>query len=219
MSDANNIGYGQLDPTDFAGPYNALSFVIQQALGKVRTMVPVKVLSVQGGGVAAAPTVSVQVLVKMVDGAGNTTSHGQIFNIPVFRYQGQYGAIILDPAVNQVGMLVVADRDISSVQASGGAEAPPGSWRIHDLADGVYCGSLFGGTPSQYIWMNATGITIADNNGNVIAMKSGSIAITGNLTVSGTITAGFGGADQVGVQTHEHPTAANGPPSPPTPGT
>jgi phage baseplate assembly protein gpV len=43
--------------------------------------------------------------------------------------------------------------------------------------------------------------------------------ITGNVTVTGSIIAGFGGADQVNVQTHKHPTAAPGGPSPPTPGT
>ena len=36
---------------------------------------------------------------------------------------------------------------------------------------------------------------------------------------TGNITAGHGGGDSVGLQTHEHPTAAAGAPSPPTPGT
>lgn len=43
--------------------------------------------------------------------------------------------------------------------------------------------------------------------------------ITGNITATGSITAGQGGGDQVGLQTHEHPTAGTGAPSPPTPGT
>ena len=93
------------------------------------------------------------------------------------------------------------------------------------------------------IAMSSSGTTITDANGNVLQMASGGITITGNVTVDGTltatkletgedglavtgpitatgdITAGFGGADQVGLQTHEHPTAATGAPSPPTPGT
>jgi Phage protein Gp138 N-terminal domain len=208
MSDTSNIGYGLLDPTDFAGDYNSLSFIIQQALGAVRTMVPVKVLSIAGGGVGPPPVVSVQPLVKMVDGVGNATSHGQIFNIPVFRYQGQYGAIIIDPKVGDVGMLVVADRDISSVQATNGQESTPGSWRTHDLADGIFIGGLFGGTPTAYVWFSANGVTISDANGNTIAMSAMGIAMTavavtisGNLQLGGSILAAAGGEYAGNIQT------------------
>lgn len=57
------------------------------------------------------------------------------------------------------------------------------------------------------------GITITANNG------TGTIAITGNLTATGGITAGFGTGDSVTLQHHEHPTAPSGPVSPPMPGT
>ena len=33
----------------------------------------------------------------------------------------------------------------------------------------------------------------------------GNVAVTGNLTTTGEVTAGFGGGDQVGLQTHTHP--------------
>lgn len=48
---------------------------------------------------------------------------------------------------------------------------------------------------------------------------NGNVTITGALTATGAITAGYGGADQVGLQTHTHPTAATGSPSSPTAGT
>lgn len=49
----------------------------------------------------------------------------------------------------------------------------------------------------------------------ITATTPGAVTITGNLIVTGTITAGQGGADQVTLQQHIHPS--NG--APPTPGT
>lgn len=85
------------------------------------------------------------------------------------------------------------------------------------------------------IELTSNGIKVTDANSNVITMKSGEIDITtttlkitagdvtisGNLDVTGhvgaggTVTAGVGGADSVGLQTHVHPPF----PNPPTPGT
>lgn len=56
-------------------------------------------------------------------------------------------------------------------------------------------------------------------NGIPATVAAGVLSITGAFAATGNVTAGHGGADQVGLQTHEHPTAAAGAPSPPTPGT
>ena len=50
--------------------------------------------------------------------------------------------------------------------------------------------------------------------GNPVTIN-GNLLVTGNVTVNGTVIAGDGGADQVGLQTHTHP----GNNQPPTPGT
>lgn len=50
--------------------------------------------------------------------------------------------------------------------------------------------------------------------GNPVTIN-GNLVVTGNVTVNGTVIAGDGGADQVGLQTHTHP----GNNQPPTPGT
>jgi phage gp45-like len=52
----------------------------------------------------------------------------------------------------------------------------------------------------------------------MVFRNSGIIEITGALHVSGAVIAGYGGADQVGLQTHTHPTAPSGPVSSPTAG-
>jgi len=214
--------FGQQQAQDGASDFNTLSFVIRTALGRVRTGVPVVVKAVHGGGVGAPPTVDVQPLINAIDGQGNQTAHGTIVNLPVLRLQGGKNAIIIDPQVDDIGWLVIADRDTSALRKNQGKRSNPGSFRRFNLADGAYFGGFLNpADPTQYVQFTTSGIKIADKNGNVIELKSGQIAITGNVVVdgnisaTGSITAGQGGADQVGLQTHTHPS--NG--SPPTPGT
>lgn len=221
--------FGQQNTFHDASDFNVFSFIVRQALGRVRTGIPVKVKTIHGGGVGAPPTVDVLPLVNQIDGVGNKTAHGTIFGIPVLRLQGGISALIIDPAVDDIGWLSVADRDISAVKANKGKQSNPGSYRRHNLADGVYVGAILNpANPTQYIQFTADGIKISDKNGNLIVLKSGEIditatkvSITGNLAVSGTITAsgeitaGHGGADSVTLRQHVH-TGNN---IPPTPGT
>ena len=220
-SDPGNFGFR--GPVDGADEFNAHTFMIRQELGRVRTGIPVKIVAVHGGGVGAAPTVDVQPMVNQIDGQGNATPHGIIYGIPATRNQGGDGAIINDPVVGDIGHMVVSDRDISSVKANAGAQSNPGSFRRHDLSDGVYHGAMLNAAaPAQYVWFQpGVGLTISDSKGNVIQMIGGKVQITttelhviGKITATGSITAGAGGADSVGLQTHVH---AGTPP--PTPGT
>ena len=210
-----NSGNGQMQPSDTTSDFNAISFMIQQALAVTRTMTLVKVISVTNdGGVSPVGFVDVHPMVNMLDGVGVSSPHGTVFGLPYFRLQGGANAVIIDPQVGDIGVAVIADRDISGVKAAK-ADANPGSGRRFDFADGVYIGGILNGVPSQYVRFTDSGIVLADKNGNVIEMKAGSIAITGNLTVSGGVTAGFGGIDAVTLQHHVH--SANN--VPPTPGT
>ena len=226
--------FGQLGLTDDKGLFHQVHFLVHQALSHVRTGVPVKIIAVHGGGVGPAPTVDVQPLIKQMDGLGNSSSHGVIYGIPAKRNQGGTGAIINDPKIGDVGHVVVGDRDISSLKSNNGAESNAGSFRRHNLADGVYHGAMLNpATPTNYIQFlpnggfkiadqfgnslvtGSGGIVITDCNGNVLNFKSGSIAApTVNLTSSGGDEAGVGGGDSVTLQNHTHPGTL-----PPTPGT
>lgn len=208
MTDKNGY-FGQLGITDAQGEYNAGQFKIDQTLNQLRTSIPVEVVAVSGGGTSGAPTVDVQPLINQVGGLGVQVPHGVIHNIPAIRSHGAYGTIINDPAVGDRGHLIVSDRDISAMKASGGKRSNPGSRRSHSLADGVYHGTMLSGTAVQAVQFTATGVKIYDANGNIIEMAAGAITITGNLRVTGSITAGYGGADAVAVQSHTH---AGGPP-------
>ena len=197
MSGAGDIpttgGYfGQATPNTGGTPYEALDFMIRQIMGGQSSAMIVQVKSVSGGGVAAPARVSVQPMVNQVDGLGKQVPHGTVYDLPVFRFQGGGRAVIVDPAVGDIGLAVVCDRDISSVKATG-ATAGPGSSRKSSLSDGCYIGGFLGGAPSEYIHFSG---------GNVAIVSSGTLTHNGvnvgsNHRHSGVTT----GAGTTGVPT------------------
>lgn len=119
------------------------------------------------------------------------------------------------------GLLVFCDRCIDSFYQQGGVQ-PQMDIRQHDATDAIFIPGIksIPNVPSNINTTSAelrtfsgnTKITFDDSNGIVI---TGNVAITGVLTATQGIAAGYGGADLVTVQNHVHPS--NG--SPPTPGT
>jgi hypothetical protein len=217
MSGPSGYGYGQMQPKDTASDHNVIKFISTQLINKINTLKPVKITAVHSNGSVAFPgTVDVLPLVSQVDGSFNVFKHGTVYGIPWARLQGGASAIICDPVVGDIGFVICADRDISSLKAtltnspgsnvSGGA--PPGSRRKYNLADGIYIGSFLNAAPTQYLqFINGSGIVLADvngitittsksglvfadNNGNTITMENGQIAVKCTvLAVIGNITA------------------------------
>ena len=214
----NNSGYqGTLTELVGRGEFNQLSFVVQQIMNKANHATLVQVVGVVPGGVGPVGTVNVTPLVNMVDGQGNAIPHGIIYTLPYLRLQGGQNAIIIDPQVNDIGLCVFADQDISTVKTTLAA-AIPATHRRNDWADGLYIGGMLNGTPTQYLEFSSTGINVVTPGdlvmtvtGNLTANVTGTAAITaptvdinassaanvttptmtvnGNLTVTGTVTA------------------------------
>ena len=196
---------GFLDEGDQLSETNALQFTIASALARLGTVLPVRVVAVASvGALAPAGMVDVQPMVAQTDGNGTTVPHGVIHGLPYIRIQGGAGAIILDPAVGDNGLALIANRDISAIKATG-QPGPPGSRRRFDLADGIYLGGCLNGAPTMFVRFSTDGIEICSAAG---------IRITGDLTVTGGVTAGFGTGDAVTLQHHTHSGG-----SPPTAGT
>jgi phage gp45-like len=87
------------------------------------------------------------------------------------------------------------------------------TFRLRGLAAGD---SALYDSRGHRVWLTPAGITIGGNithTGDTATI--GNVTHTGNLHVTGEIIAGHGGGDQVGLQTHKHPS--NG--APPTPNT
>lgn len=151
-------------PSDFDSEQNGLNFAIQQAMLKLQTSLPVRVMAVRNAGLAPVGQVDIQVLVDMVDGQGNTVQHGTIPNVPYFRLQGGTNAVIVDPSPGDIGMACFCSRDISAVKSVKDA-APPGSWRSHDFSDALYLGGFLNGTPTSYIQITEGGILVHNTSG------------------------------------------------------
>ncbi len=183
--------YGQMGLTDPGSKFNVTAFIVESMLGRVRTMVVVKVVAVTNDGeLSPVGFVDVQPLVKQVDGVGNATPHGTIFGLPYFRLQGGANAVIIDPKVDDIGIAIVADRDSSSVKENK-AESTPGSKRRFSLADGFYVGGYLNVLPDQYVRFNDDGVKVADKNGNVVDMTATGITLTPSaglpVTVNGNV--------------------------------
>ena len=168
-----------------ASDFNALHFVIRQFLATIANSAIVQVVAVYGTGLNPTGTVDVLPLVNQVDGRGNPTPHGIVPGLPFFRVQGGANAVVIDPVVGDIGLAVFADRDVSTVKTTR-AQANPGSFRQHDMADGFYLGGFLNGVPTQYVQFTSGGIDI---------VSSGTVAITSaGLTHNGV---------NIG-STHEH---------------
>lgn len=236
MTETNtgSSGYGQQDPTVGNSDFNVISFIARQMMRRMETnrLVQVKAIHPGEGSPPAQGTVDVLPLVQQIDGNGNVTKHGTVYGIPVLRLQGGTSAIIVDPAVDDIGYVSVCNRDGSIVKTEK-TESPPGSFRAFDLADGIYTGRLFSDAPNQYVWfeeervtigdasgntivLDSDGITATDSFGHVLRMKSTGFDLTGNLNVTGTITStgAIVGAGH-SLSTHVHTSAAAGNPTGP----
>ena len=181
----SNSGYqGTLTELVGRGEFNQLSFVVQQIMNKANHATLVQVVGVAAGNIGPVGTVNVTPLVNMVDGQGNAIPHGIIYTLPYLRLQGGQNAIIIDPQVNDIGLCVFADQDISTVKATLAA-AIPATHRRNDWADGLYIGGMLNGTPTQYIEFSNTGI-------NVVTPGDLVMSVSGNMTANVTGTATIG---------------------------
>lgn len=191
---ADGDGYGQLRPEVTASEYASLVFVIQSQLAKLDTVKIVKVQAVD----ADAKTVQVMPLVEQTDGNNQVTPQGTIYGVPYMQWQYGTNAVLADPAVGDIGMLLCSDRDISAVKESKDA-APPGSERKYDRADGVYLGGVLNGTPDQYVKFTDDGVEITAKGSHTLkSTQAGGwqvdkLTVTGNLQLGGNIVDDGGG--------------------------
>ena len=213
-------GFGRL--SDTTSPYNQMAFVVRSIMAGMATNTLVQVKAVRA--TATGFEVDVQPMVAQVDGAGNAVAHGTIHGLPVWRVQGGVSAVLVEPVAGDIGLAVFASTDISGVKRSGKATTP-GSARRFDWSDGIYLGGLLNPVPTQFLRMDATGITItstlpvAINAQDVTVTATGSVGITapdgatitGDLDVTGKITTGAGSTfNGKAFDTHTHSGVTTG---------
>lgn len=182
--------------TSSSSEYNALTFVIRELLSTRSYVTLVQVIAVDVAG-----TVDVQPMVNQIDADGAPIPHGVVNGVPWFTLQAGLNAVILTPEVNDIGLCVFADRDISSVVVNK-AISNPGSMRQSDMADGLYLGGYLNKPATQYIKMGPDGIEIVSPTSIALTAPtitldaSDSIALTApevsiDASSSATITTGL----------------------------
>jgi len=205
----SSLPIGQLKATDLWGAYNNVTFAIRQAILKIATATLVQVVScTNDGGVSPVGFVSVQLLVNQQNAAAVGIEEGQLVDLPYVRIQGGANAVILDPQPGDIGIAVFASRDISTVVATK-KQANPATFRAYDFSDGLYVGGVLNGVPTQYVQFASGGITVVSQN--QITLQAPTVAVQGNLTVSGT-TDGIddGTFAGISVETHVHSGVQSG---------
>ena len=204
--------------------YNALASIIQNLLsGGVHTATLCQVLAVtNAGGVAPTGKVDLQPLVNQSGADGVYVPQGIIKSVPYFRLYGGSNAVIIDPQVEDIGLAIFCERDISSVIANQ-AQSNPGSGRQYNISDGLYINAfLRGGTPAQYLQFNPDGvsitslkkITFTDGGGSTIVMNGdgtgtmtfpGGLTVDANMQVNGSIqSTGDMVANGISLDNHVH---------------
>jgi hypothetical protein len=175
----NNAYLGTERSETSSNEQSALSFLADGAVNQISTctLVQVKKVTNTPGQLAEVGRVDVLPLVNQLDGYGNAVAHQVVYGVPYYRYQGGGNAIILDPKVGDVGLMVSADRDISNVKQTK-KQANPGSRRKYDLADGIYIGlCLGGGDPDQYIRFTDDQVEIRGKGGKRIVISATTVAL------------------------------------------
>lgn len=156
--------------------YNALSFMIQQAIREqVNTCVICKVVGVSGGYVDVLP------MVTQVSGKGEAIPPTTLYKLPYMRYHAGVAAVILDPVPGDIGLAVFAGKDCSNVKVGTSEPVPPASFRDNSMANGFYIGGFLNQAPSVSIELTQGGAV------NITA--PGGVNINGSVTVSGDVVA------------------------------
>jgi hypothetical protein len=171
---------GYAGARDIGDDFSALSFVIRQMIGQTATATLVRVLAINRSDIAPVGYLDCQPLVQQMDGAGRAQAPAILHNLPWFRLQGGVNAVILDPAVGDIGIAVFASHDISRVKNTR-ATGLPGSRRRFDWGDGLYLGGFLNGTPQNYVRF--------DSNGDIHLKPASKLHVEGDVQVTGDVTA------------------------------
>ena len=142
--------------------YNALSFMIQQAIREqVNTCVICKVVGVSSGYVDVLP------MVTQVSGKGEAIPPTTLYKLPYMRYHAGVAAVILDPVPGDIGLAVFAQSDCSTLKQGQKETAQPGSWRKFDQADGFDIGGFINTQIDTYVRLAQDGSVKITAPGNV----------------------------------------------------
>ncbi|WP_252354112.1 Gp138 family membrane-puncturing spike protein [Acetobacter sp. P5B1] len=198
MSGTDQNAYlGQAQAADTAGPVNPILFAIRQQMARMAGATLVQVKAVSATGLEPVGFVDALPMVQQTNGRGMLSPMPMIHNLPYFRLQGGKSAVIVDPAIGDIGLAVFASRDISNIKQ---ARAPsgPGSHRIHSWSDGLYIGGFLNGSPEEYIWLTSNGVKVQTKG--EFSVSASKVTFDCDITTSGDVKAAG-----ISLTQHTHP--------------
>jgi hypothetical protein len=161
-------------------------FTILKLLHQIHTADLVKVLAVYPTA-GSTGFVDVQPLIQETDTRGVLIAQAPIYKVPYLRVQGGTSAIILDPVVGDLGIAIIAERDISNVVATK-AEGAAATARRFNAGDALYLGGLLNADPTQWVKFDPAGGIDITSTGNLSLTAPGNMTLTtmGSLTINVT---------------------------------
>lgn len=124
-------------------------WTIMQLIRRIHTADLVKVLAVYPTA-GTVGFVDVQPLVQERTTREIVLPQAPIYKLPYMRNQGGKSALIIDPVVDDIGLAVFAERDITNVIATRTEGAAPTD-RAYDAGDGLYLGGFLNQDPEQWL--------------------------------------------------------------------
>ncbi len=175
-----NIYKGSKEEKSANSIINSLDFVIEKSIKNlVNTAHLVRVEKVD----TSNKKLDCALLVSQYDASGKLLEEARLYDIPYMTYQGGKVAIICDPCVNDIGLIVFAQQDISLVQSS--KTVQPASFRSYDMADGLYIGGFLNENAEIFLHLSQEG-SIEMNAKENIVLKAPNIAIEAeNIEIKG----------------------------------
>jgi hypothetical protein len=161
----------------------AQEWLIKRLISGINTAKIVKVLAVQPTA-GKVGFVTVQPLVLGLTTNGTIIEESPIYQVPYARLQGGASAVILDPAVGDIGIALFAQDDISNLKVAA-VEGPPASDRTYSEGDAIYIGGLLQADPTQFVRFHpgAAGIDIVSPNGTINLQTAGNVHFTAQTVI------------------------------------
>ena len=171
-------------PTPYNSPFEAQfhegraqEWTIIKLIREIHTATPVRVLAVRPVSDRVG-FVDVIPLIEDTDTNDAVIEQAPIYNVPYLRMQGGPSAVILDPAVDDIGLAAFVERDASALATTLQA-GPAATKRAYSSADGFYFGGFLNGAPTQWVKFlaGAAGIDI-HTPGDLTLSAAGAITLT-----------------------------------------
>lgn len=157
-----------------------LQYVLDGYLATKCFIEPVKVIAVD----EEKQEVDVLPLITYASKADQTVIDSKtIYSIPIFQLQRSNSAIIMMPVVNDIGLILVCDGNITSIKETKKPSVAQ-STRRHSRSDAIYLGGLLNAKPTQYIEFKDDSILINAPDKVTTKTKINDIIATEQLNIT-----------------------------------